>query len=191
MAAYVAKQTIILINVTTRYYVCISRSLVPLGSICSVLMARMHTGKHGKSKSRKPVVEQGSKPEGLELNDSDITKLVVEYAKKGMHQAQIGQTLKEKHNVPYIKQIYGKRLKTVLSESGFKSELPQDLLDLLKRSVTLRTHLEKNHNDVHNRTALSRVEAKIWRLSNYYRRTHALPSDWSYDPAKVALLIKS
>ncbi len=154
-------------------------------------MARMHTGKHGKSKSRKPDVELGSKPEGLELSESEITKLIVQYAKQGMHQAQIGQTLKEKHNVPYIKQIYKKRLHPILVENGFKSDLPQDLLDLLKRAITLRRHIEKNHNDVHNKTSLARVEAKIWRLSNYYKDNRVLPSDWKYDPAKVALIIKS
>jgi small subunit ribosomal protein S15 len=154
-------------------------------------MARMHTGHHGKSKSRKPYVEEGSRPEGLTLSDSEITKLIVEYAKQGTHQAQIGQTLKEKHNVPYIKQLFKKRLKVILKDNGFNSELPQDLLDLLKRSVTLRKHIEKNHNDVHNKTALARVEAKIWRLSNYYKNEKVLPSDWKYDPVKVALIIKS
>lgn len=154
-------------------------------------MARMHTGKHGKSKSRKPLVEMGSKPEGLTMTDGEITKLIVDYAKQGMHQAQIGQTLKEKHNVPYIRQIYSKRLNVVLKENGFKFEIPQDLLDLLKRAITLRRHIEKNHNDVHNKTALARVEAKIWRVSNYYKDNKVLPSDWKYDPEKVALIIKS
>ncbi|MDE1834059.1 MAG: 30S ribosomal protein S15 [Candidatus Micrarchaeota archaeon] len=154
-------------------------------------MARMHTGKHGKAKSRKPDVEIGTRPEGLTLSDAEITKLIVGYAKQGMHQAQIGQALKEKHNVPYIKQVYKRRLNVILKENGFRSDLPQDLLDLLRRAVTLRSHLEKNHKDVHNKTSLSRVEAKIWRLSNYYKRESVLPSDWKYDPAKVALIIKS
>lgn len=154
-------------------------------------MARMHTGHHGKSKSRKPDVEIGTKPEGLTLSEGEITKLITEYAKQGKHQAQIGQALKEKHNVPYIRQIYKKRLNAVLKENGFKSELPQDLLDLLKRAITLRRHIEKNHNDIHNKTALARVEAKIWRLGNYYKNSKVLPSDWKYDPVKVALIIKS
>ncbi|MCL5412944.1 MAG: 30S ribosomal protein S15, partial [Candidatus Marsarchaeota archaeon] len=61
-------------------------------------MARMHTGKHGKSKSKKPVVGTGSRPEGLKLSNDEITKLIVDYAKQGKHQALIGQMLKEKHN---------------------------------------------------------------------------------------------
>lgn len=154
-------------------------------------MARMHTGHHGKSKSRKPDVEIGTRPEGLTLSNDEIIKLIKEYAKQGKNQTQIGQILKEKHNVPYIRQIFKKRLNVILKENGFKQELPQDLLDLLKRAITLRRHIEKNHNDVHNKTALARVEAKVWRLSNYYKNEKILPSDWKYDPVKVALIIKS
>ena len=154
-------------------------------------MARMHTGHHGKSKSRKADVEVGTRPEGLTLSDEEITKLIIEYAKQGKVPSQIGQILKEKHNVPYIRQIYKKRLNAILRENGFKSEFPQDLMDLFRRAITLRRHIEKNHNDVHNKTALQRVEAKIWRLSNYYKNEKVLPSDWTYDPAKVALIIKS
>ena len=154
-------------------------------------MARMHTGKHGKSKSRKPDVPMGTRPEGLELNDEQIVRLVVDYAKQGMHQAQIGQKLKTEHSVPYIKQVFGKRLTNILNESGFKQEIPQDMMDLLTKAINLRRHIERNHNDVHNKTSLHRVEAKIWRLSNYYKDNGRLPSDWKYDPVKVALIIKS
>ncbi len=154
-------------------------------------MARMHTGKHGKSKSRKPDVPMGTRPEGLELNDEQIVRLVVDYAKQGMHQAQIGQKLKTEHSVPYIKQVFGKRLTNILNENGFKQEIPQDMMDLLTKAINLRRHIERNHNDVHNKTSLHRVEAKIWRLSNYYKDNGKLPSDWKYDPVKVALIIKS
>ncbi len=154
-------------------------------------MARMHTGKHGKSKSRKPDVPMGTRPEGLELSDDQIVRLVVDYAKQGMHQAQIGQKLKNEHSVPYIKQVFGKRLTNILNENGFKAEIPQDMMDLLTKAINLRRHLDRNHNDTHNRTSLHRVEAKIWRLSNYYKDNGKLPSDWKYDPVKVALIIKS
>ncbi len=154
-------------------------------------MARMHTGKHGKSKSRKPDVPLGTKPEGMELNEDQIVKLVVEYAKQGMHQAQIGQTLKDDHSVPYVRQVFGKRLGVILKENGFSQDIPSDMMDLLTKAINLRRHIERNHNDIHNKTSLHRVEAKIWRLSNYYRENGQLPVDWKYDPVKVALLIKS
>ena len=153
-------------------------------------MARMHTGKHGKAKSRKPD-EASVTAEGLDKGSSEIVKEISEYARQGMHQARIGQMLKEKHKVPYIKHALGKRLGAVLEESGFKKEIPQDMLDLLTRAIKLRRHIERNHNDIHNKTSLHRCEAKIWRLSNYYKETGKLPADWKYDPEKVALIIKS
>ncbi len=154
-------------------------------------MARMHTGKHGKSKSRKPDVQLNSRPDELKLSNEEIVKLITGYVKQGMHKAHIGQQLKEKHGVQYIKQIFGKRLSVILNENGYNEEIPRDLMDLLTRAITIRRHIERNHNDTHNKTSLSRVEAKIWRLSNYYKDNGKLPSDWKYDPAKVALIIKS
>jgi small subunit ribosomal protein S15 len=29
------------------------------------------------------------------------------------------------------------------------------------------------------------IEAKIWRLSSYYKEKGVLPEDWSYDPEKL------
>ncbi|MEM3839465.1 MAG: 30S ribosomal protein S15 [Candidatus Micrarchaeaceae archaeon] len=154
-------------------------------------MARMHTGRHGKSKSRKPDVEIGTAPEGFAGTKQDIDQAITEYAKQGMHQALIGQKLKEEKGLPYVKQLYGKRLSVILKEKGYALQFPQDFFDLLKRATVLRKHLEKNRNDVHNRIRLTRIESKIWRLSKYYKRTGALPADWKYEPEKVALLIKS
>ena len=151
----------------------------------------MHTGRHGKSRSRKPDVEIGSTPEGFSGTRSDIDNAIEAYAKQGMHQALIGQKLKEDKGLPYIKQFYGKRLAVVLKEKGYASDYPQDFFDLLKRATILRRHLDRNHNDVHNKVRLNRIESKIWRLSKYYKRSGALPVDWKYEPEKVALLLKS
>lgn len=150
----------------------------------------MHTGGHGHSKSRKPEVELGVMPEGINLTKEQIEEIIVNYAKQNVHQAQIGQRLKERHNVRYVKQVFGKRLGSVLEEKGLLSSLPRDLLDLIKKAVGLRTHLEKNHRDTYNRVRLGRVESKIWRLTRYYKRTGVLPADWKYEPEKAALLIR-
>ena len=149
----------------------------------------MHTGHHGKSKSRKPEPESVNVPQ--DFNKEEVEKVIVEYAKKGMTGSQIGQNLKDKHNVPYVKQYFGKRLVTILKANKVAGDIPQDMMDLLRRAVIMRRHIEKNHNDVHNKVRLRRVEAKIWRLTKYYKRTGALPVTWKYEPDKVALLIKS
>ncbi len=150
----------------------------------------MHTGRHGKSKSRKPEVEFGSMPDGFTGTKEQIGEAIVAYAKQGTHQALIGLKLKQEQKLPYVKQLYGKRLGVILKEKGYSPQFPQDFFDLLKRATILRRHLDKNHNDVHNKTRLIRIESKIWRLAKYYKRSGALPGDWKYEPAKVALLIK-
>ncbi len=148
----------------------------------------MHTGRHGKSKSRKPDPESVNVPQ--DFDKPQVEAQIVEYARKGTTPAMIGQMLKEKHGVPYVKQYFGRRLVAILSDNKVGGEMPQDMMDLLRRATVMRRHLEKNHNDVHNRVRLGRVEAKIWRLSKYYKRTGALPADWKYEPEKVALMIK-
>ncbi|MDE1850421.1 MAG: 30S ribosomal protein S15 [Candidatus Micrarchaeota archaeon] len=153
-------------------------------------MARMHTGGHGKAKSRKPEVVMGKVPEDLQITKEQIEEIVTNYAKQNMPQAQIGQMLKEKHGVKYVKQVFGKRLGVILEEQGVKTAYPQDFLDLIKKAVIMRTHLAKNKKDVYNTTRLKRVESKIWRLTKYYKRIGVIPDDWKYVPEQAALLIK-
>ncbi len=150
----------------------------------------MHTKKKGKSKSRKPILEAGSKIEGAEENKDEIIKLAVEYAKKGMPPALIGETLKKEHKVPYAKHILGKKLEQVLKENGIEESMPYDMLQLMKKAVNLRKHLDKNKQDTNNRIRLGRIEAKIWRLTKYYIKEGVLPEGWRYNPQQAELLVK-
>ena len=153
-------------------------------------MAKMHTGKHGKSKSRKPGVELGKPPEGMKLTTSEIEEIIDGYSKQGMGPALIGQRLKDKHGVQYLRQATGKRMAEILKAKGHSTEIPWDLLNLMRKAVGMRKHLERNKQDTHNRTRLVRTESKIWRLGRYYKRTGALPKGWKYDPEQAALIIK-
>ncbi len=152
-------------------------------------MARMHTKKHGKSKSRKPVVELGVAPEGVP-SKKEIEEKINEYMKKGIEPRLIGQYLKTKHNIPYVKQIFGKRLVLVMKDQGYTAEFPQDLLDLMKKAVNMRKHITINKRDVHNKIRLNRIESKIWRLTKYYKKEGIVAQDWKYDPEKAALIVK-
>ncbi len=153
-------------------------------------MARMHTGKHGKAKSRKPEVEIGKAPEDAKLSKAEIEKIIEDYSKQGMGPEIIGQYLKDKHGVPYIRQIMGKRLVQIMDERKLSRALPADMLNLMKKAVGMRKHLSSNKQDLHNRLRLVRTESKIWRLSKYYKREGTLPKDWKYDPEQAALIIK-
>lgn len=151
-------------------------------------MARMHSKRHGKSKSRKPLPEElGSVKQ---INKAEIEEIIVNYAKQGMEPAKIGEKLKKEHNLPYIKHFMGKRLVKILEEKGMTSPIPADLMDLMKSAVNTNAHLSKNKQDVSNRIRLRRVESKIWRLTKYYIRTGALPAGWRYDLKQAELLVK-
>lgn len=148
----------------------------------------MHTKKHGKSKSRKPI-ESAAVP--AKMSEEEIRKTIGEYMKKGMGPALVGQHLKDKHGVLYVKNTLKKRLTAVMGEQGYRPVFPQDMLDLMRRAVNLRRHIERNKQDMHNKTRLVRVESKIWRLARYYKREGVLPQAWKYDPAQAALVVKS
>ncbi len=153
-------------------------------------MARMHTRKHGKSKSRKPDLSEAS-VSVEEARRKEIENLIVTYFKQGMSPAMIGQVLKDKHGIKYVRPILGMRLNQFLEKQNLKRQLPPDLLDLMRKAVNMRDHLASNHKDVHNKVRLVRMESKIWRLSKYYKKEGKLPKDWHYDPEQAALIIKA
>jgi small subunit ribosomal protein S15 len=150
-------------------------------------MARMHTKKHGKSKSRKPI---GADIKKQEVDRKALDAVIEKYAKQGMSPALIGERLKKEHNVPYIKAYLGKRLVGILKERKLSGSIPADMFDLMKKAVKMHKHLQHNKQDVHNKTILHRIESKINRLSKYYRAQGTLPEKWKYDPREAELLIK-
>ncbi|MGC8669805.1 MAG: 30S ribosomal protein S15 [Candidatus Micrarchaeia archaeon] len=149
-------------------------------------MARMHSKKKGKSKSKKPPESSATLPN---MSKEEIEEKIVEYAKQGIPPALIGEKLK-KENVLYIRHAVGKKLTKILEEKNVAPQLPPDLVDLMKKAVNIRAHLASNKSDVYNTIRLHRVESKIWRLTRYYISNNKLPQDWRYDPAKAELLIK-
>jgi small subunit ribosomal protein S15 len=150
-------------------------------------MARMHSKRHGRSKSRKPVASELAAPE---VDKGQIEEIIVGYAKQGMEPAMIGLKLKNEHNVPYIKHYMGRKLGEILAEKNLKGQMPADLMDLMKKAVNLNAHLETNKQDKSNGMRLRRTESKIWRLTKYYIRKGSLPQGWRYDPQQAKLIIK-
>ncbi|MDE1871259.1 MAG: 30S ribosomal protein S15 [Candidatus Micrarchaeota archaeon] len=151
-------------------------------------MARMHSKRRGKSKSRKPLAESIGEPK--EFDRAKIEETIVNYAKQGMEPARIGEMLKNEHGIPYVKHYMGKRLVRIMQDKGVAEEMPPDIMDLMKKAVKINSHMEKNRQDYHNQKKLNGVEAKIWRLTKYYIAKGKLPEGWRYDPKQAALLIK-
>ncbi|MCD6549508.1 30S ribosomal protein S15 [Candidatus Micrarchaeota archaeon] len=151
-------------------------------------MARMHSRKKGRSASKPPKTKVA--PEWVKMSSHEVEDLVVSLAKQGHNPTTIGLILRDEYGIPSVKRICNKSITQILEENGLKPELPDDLVNLMRKAVRVRKHLENNKHDVHNRVKLRHIESKIRRLVKYYTRTKRLPADWRYDPDTAALLVK-
>jgi small subunit ribosomal protein S15 len=63
--------------------------------------------------------------------------------------------------------------------------MPEDLASLMRKAESLGIHYAKNRTDLNNKRSLQIIEAKIHKLSRYYKRIGTLPKNWKYEP-KIA-----
>ncbi len=149
-------------------------------------MAKLHTKKKGKSGSRKI---KGSQ-KWVEFSAEEIEKLVVDLRKAGNSASKIGHILRDQYGVGSIHELTGMPLVKMIEKNLGKLDYPDDILNLIKKAVSLRKHLERHRSDQHNKTKLHDIEAKIRRVGTYYVRTKKLPAGWTYDPEKATLLVR-
>lgn len=88
--------------------------------------------------------------------------------------------LRDHQAIPLIKPIVGKSLTEVLTENNIKPEIPEDLEKLVKKGLGLQKHLKVHNSDRRNVRSLELIEAKIHRLSRYYKKKGKLPGNWKY-----------
>jgi len=130
------------------------------------------------------------KPEWLEMTDDEIVELIVKLHREGQSTSQIGIILRDQYGIPSTKSVLGKKITEILKDNGTEFEYPEDLLNLIKRAVNIREHLEENPKDLHSKRGLMKIESRIRRLVKYYTRNNVLPEGWRYDPTTAALLVK-
>ena len=141
-------------------------------------MARMHTRRKGRSGSTRPPSTKS--PQWLDLTPETVEQIAIELAREGTRPAEIGVILRDRHGVPSFHLVTGKRLVEFLSEAEKAPEMPEDLSNLVNNANRLVEHLGRNPSDGKNRHSLEGIEAKIHRLSKYYKRVGRLPSDWRW-----------
>lgn len=141
-------------------------------------MARIHVHTHGKSHSTRPTSK--NPPSWLNQSRDQVTALVVKLSKDGMSPSEIGLKLRDEHGIPLVKPIVGKSMTKVLADNNIKFEMPEDLDMLVKKALGLQKHLKAHNSDHRNVRSLELVEAKIHRLSKYYKKTGKLPKSWRY-----------
>jgi len=124
------------------------------------------------------------------MSAGEVEELVVKLAKEGHPASKIGIILRDQYGVPSVKQATGKSMIQILGKHGLNPELPEDLINTIKKAVGLHRHLAQNRKDTTSKRALELLEGRINKLAKYYIRTGVLPADWRYEPEKAALLVR-
>ena len=130
------------------------------------------------------------KPEWIEYSNEEIEELILKLRKEGNSTSMIGIVLRDQYGIPDVKVVTGKKITKILEDHGQALEYPEDLMNLIRRAVNIREHLEENPKDLHTRRGLRIIESKIRRLVRYYVNDGVLPEGWRYDPRSAALLVK-
>ena len=141
-------------------------------------MGRLHTHNHGKSHSTRPIDLQ--KPSWVTQSPKEIEELIIKYGKEELSSSIIGMKLRDQHAIPLVKPILKKGITQVLEENDLKQEHPEDLNNILNKAIGLQKHLKSNKLDNRNVRSLELIEAKVHRLSVYYKRIGRIPKNWKY-----------
>ena len=120
----------------------------------------------------------------------EIEEFIVKFKREGKTASQIGVILRDQYGIPSVKEVTGEKITQILKRNGQAEEYPEDLMNLIRRAVNIRDHLEENPKDLHGKRGLTIIESRIRRLGRYYAKTGQLPEGWRYDPTKAALLVK-
>lgn len=132
----------------------------------------------GRSHSTRPVSKRP--PNWVVYQPNEVKALIINLAREGKTQSQIGNILRDVHGVPLVKPIVGYGIRKVLEEAGLAPEIPEDLYNLMVRATRLRRHMDRNPTDYSNKRGLQLTESMIYRITKYYKRKGVLPRDWNY-----------
>lgn len=132
----------------------------------------------GKSHSTRPVSRRS--PSWCKYQPEEAEALIAKLAKEGHSPSMIGTILRDRYAIPLTRSITGKSVTRILEDVELAPSMPEDLDNLIRKATKLAVHLERHKTDLHNKRALQIVEAKIHRLSKYYKRAGILPEDWKF-----------
>ena len=141
-------------------------------------MGRLHTHNHGKSHSIRPSTQKI--PSWIKIEAKEVEELIVKYGKEDLPASQIGIKLRDQHSIPLVQPILKKTISQVLKENDLGTEIPEDLNNIVNKAVGLQKHLKSNKGDSRNVRSLELIEAKVHRLSVYYKKIGTIPKNWKY-----------
>ena len=127
-------------------------------------------------------------PSWCKYQPEEVEAFIIKLAKEGHSMSSIGTILRDQYAIPLSKPITGKSIKEILEEANLASSMPEDLSELIKKAQGMAVHMDKNKKDLHNKRNMQIIEARIHKLSRYYKREGVLPKNWKYE-AKIASVI--
>lgn len=130
------------------------------------------------------------KPEWVTYTNEEIEEFILKFTKEGKSTSEIGIILRDTYGIPSVKAVTGERITEILEKNGQGKEYPEDLMNLFRRAVNIREHLDENPKDLHSKRGLTIIESRIRRLGAYYVNEGKLPEGWRYNPTEAALLVK-
>ncbi|MFO8016335.1 MAG: 30S ribosomal protein S15 [Candidatus Woesearchaeota archaeon] len=150
-------------------------------------MSRMYSRDKGKSGSNKPVNREST---WIRYKPKEVEMLIAKLAKEGMQPSEIGLFLRDSYGIPDVKSVTKKKISDITKEKGLAKELPEDLLNLIKKSVNIRKHLEENKQDKTALRGLQLTQSKIKRMAEYYKKAKVLPADWKFDAESIKFYVE-
>ena len=147
-------------------------------------MARMHSRDKGKSGSSKPAKRV---PSWAPFKGKEVEKLVLKYAKAGKDSSEIGMILRDSYGINSVKALTEKKIGQILKENNLQPELPEDLLNLIKKLIDVKTHFEKNKQDMTSKRGVLLTSSKVRRLVKYYRRSGRVAKDFNVDMNRLKM----
>ena len=137
----------------------------------------------GKSHSIRPVSRRP--PSWCKYQPEEVESFIIKLAKEGHSMSSIGTILRDQYAIPLVKPIVGKSISDVVKSANLASTMPEDLSNLMKKAQSLAVHMDKNKKDLHNKRNMQIIEARIHKLSRYYKREGVIAKNWKYEP-KIA-----
>jgi len=151
-------------------------------------MARMYSKKRGRSGSKKPPYK--IVPKWVEYDKKAVEELIVKLAKEKFSSAQIGLILRDQYGIPDVRTITKKSIAKIMKQEKLYPNMPEDMMNLLRKAVILREHLGNNKKDKLSKKGLENLESKIRRLGKYYSKIGMLSKNWVYSPEESKLIIQ-
>ncbi len=137
----------------------------------------------GKSHSIRPVSRRP--PNWCKYEPEEVEAFIIKLAKEGHNLSSIGTILRDQYAIPLAKPITSKSISQTLKSADLAPTMPEDLGNLMKKAQRMAVHMEKYKKDAHNKRSMVLIEAKIHKLSRYYKKAGVLPKNWKYEP-KIA-----